>query len=125
MVLWHGNSKRKATGGKLRRHRGKKKYEMGREQAETKVGERRAKTIKTRGKTMKVNLRVAQHANIITKNGKSKKVEITGVKENQANLHYVRRNVVTKGAIIDTKIGPARVTSRPGHDGNINAVLLE
>jgi small subunit ribosomal protein S8e len=125
MVLWHGKSKRKVTGGKLRRHRDKKKYELGREQTETKVGERRAKTIKTRGNTSKVNLMVAKYANVITKNGKSKKVEITGVAENQANLHYVRRNVVTKGAIIETEIGPARVTSRPGHDGNINAVLLD
>jgi small subunit ribosomal protein S8e len=125
MVLWHGKSKRKVTGGKLRRHRDKKEHEMGREQTETKVGERRAKTIKTRGKTTKVKLRVAQHANILSKNGKSKKVEILGVKENKANLHYVRRNVVTKGAIIETNLGPAIVTSRPGQDGNINAVLLE
>lgn len=125
MVLWHGKSKRKITGSKLRRHRNKKKYEMGREQTETKVGERRAKRIKTRGKTAKVKLRVAQHANVITKKGKSKKVEIIDVKENQANPHYVRRNVVTKGAIIDTKMGLAKVTSRPGQDGNINAVLLE
>ncbi|MEE8402979.1 MAG: 30S ribosomal protein S8e [Candidatus Hydrothermarchaeaceae archaeon] len=125
MVLWHGKSKRKITGGKLRRHRNKKKFELGREQTETKIGERRAKVLKTMGKTVKVKLRMAQHANVLTKNGKSEKVEIAGVKENPANLHYVRRNVVTKGAIIDTKIGPARVTSRPGQDGNINAVLLE
>jgi len=125
MVLWHVRSKRKTTGGKLRRHKGKRKFERGREQTETKVGERRAKMIKTRGKTVKVKLRVAQHANVITKTGKSKKVEIISVKENPANPHYVRRNVVTKGAIIDTKIGQARVTSRPGQDGNINAILLE
>ncbi len=125
MVLWHVRSKRKTTGGKIRRHKGKKKFEMGREQTETKLGERRAKMIKTRGKTVKVKLRVAQYVNVITKTGKSKKVEIIGVKENPANPHYVRRNVVTKGAIIDTKIGQARVTSRPGQDGNINAVLLK
>lgn len=124
MVLWHVKSKRKITGGKIRRHKDKKKFEMGREQTETKVGERRAKMIKTRGNTVKVKVRVAQHANVVTKTGKSKKVEIISVKENPANLHYVRRNVVTKGAIIDTKIGQARVTSRPGQDGNINAVLL-
>jgi small subunit ribosomal protein S8e len=125
MVLWHGKSKRKITGGKLRRHKRKKKYEMGREQTETKVGERRAKRIKTRGKTAKVKLRVAQYANVTTKIGKSNKVEIIDVRENRANPHYIRRNVVTKGAIIDTKMGLARVTSRPGQDGNINAVLLE
>ncbi len=125
MVLWHGRSKRKITGGKLRRHKDKKKFEIGSEQTEAKIGDRRAKVIKTTGNTIKVKLRVAQHANVITKSGKSEKVEIISVKENPANLHYVRRNVVTKGAIIDTKMGQARVTSRPGQDGNISAVLLE
>jgi small subunit ribosomal protein S8e len=124
MALWHGKSKRKATGGKLRRHRNKKNFEMGSEQTETKIGERRAKTVNSRGKTTKVKVRVAQYANILKK-GKSKKTKILGVKDNKANLHYVRRNVVTKGAVIDTELGPARVTSRPGQDGNINAVLLE
>jgi small subunit ribosomal protein S8e len=125
MALWHGKSKRKATGGKRRRHRNKKNFEIGSEQTETKVGERRAKTVNSRGNTTKVKLRVAQYANVLTKKGKSKKTEILGVKDNKANLHYVRRNVVTKGAIIDTELGSARVTSRPGQDGNINAVLLE
>lgn len=124
MVLWHMKSKRKKTGGKLRAGSGKKKYEKGRDQVETKIGKRRAKLIKTRGTLTKVKLRVAQHANVVDKKGKSMKVEIIDVKENLANLHYVRRNVITKGAIIDTKMGQARVTSRPGQDGNINAVLL-
>ncbi|MBU2560099.1 30S ribosomal protein S8e [archaeon] len=125
MALWHGKSKRKTTGGKLRRHRGKKNFEIGSEQIETKVGEARAKTVSSMGNTTKVKLRVAQYANTITKKGKSEKTEILGVSDNKANLHYVRRNVVTKGAIIDTKLGPAKVTSRPGQDGTINAVLLE
>ena len=124
MALWHGKSKRKATGGKLRRHRNKKNFEMGSEPTETKIGERRAKTVSSRGKTTKVKVRVAQYVNVLKK-GKSKKTKILGVKDNKANLHYVRRNVVTKGAVIDTELGPARVTSRPGQDGNINAVLLE
>jgi small subunit ribosomal protein S8e len=32
---------------------------------------------------------------------------------------------VTKGAIIQTEIGKARVTSRPGQSGAINAVLID
>ena len=31
---------------------------------------------------------------------------------------------MNKGAIIETKIGKAKVTSRPGQSGTINAVLL-
>lgn len=51
--------------------------------------------------------------------------KILSVKENPANPHYVRRNIITKGAIIETEAGLARVTSRPGQDGIIQAVLLK
>ena len=39
-------------------------------------------------------------------------------------LHYMRRNILTKGAIIKTELGDARITNRPGQDGVINAILL-
>ncbi len=44
--------------------------------------------------------------------------------ENAANRHYVRRDIITKGTIIQTKLGKARVTSRPAQDGTVNAVLI-
>ncbi|MCK5560714.1 MAG: 30S ribosomal protein S8e, partial [Thermoplasmata archaeon] len=44
--------------------------------------------------------------------------------ENSANPFYVRRNIINKGAIIDTELGNARVTSRPGQHGMINAILI-
>jgi len=57
--------------------------------------------------------------------GKAQKVKIETVEENGANPNYVRRNLLTKGAIIRTEIGRARIVSRPGQDGVINAVLIE
>jgi small subunit ribosomal protein S8e len=57
-------------------------------------------------------------------NGETKKVKIETVEENGANPNYVRRNLLTKGAIVRTEIGRARIMSRPGQDGIINAVLL-
>jgi small subunit ribosomal protein S8e len=125
MVLWQGKPKRKITGGRLRLRRGKRKFEMGREQTQTGIGERRAKKIRARGGNQKIRLFTAQYANVMDpKTKKAKKVKITSVSENPANLHFVRRNIVTKGAVIETELGKARVTSRPGQDGNINAVLL-
>ncbi|MBP2146305.1 ribosomal protein S8E [Methanofollis sp. W23] len=47
------------------------------------------------------------------------------MEENPADINYVRRNLLTKGAIIKTEIGRARVRSRPGQDGVVNAVLIE
>ena len=55
---------------------------------------------------------------------KSITATIENVVSNAANLNYVRRNVITKGAIIDTSEGRARVTSRPGQTGQVSAVLV-
>lgn len=124
MALWQGKHGRKT--GKIPNVRKKKrKFEMGREQTETLIGERRAKNIRVRGRNIKTRLLVAQYANVVDpKNNKTKKVKILSVLENRANPHYVRRNIVTKGAVVDTELGKVRVTSRPGQDGNVNAVLI-
>jgi small subunit ribosomal protein S8e len=67
----------------------------------------------------------AQFANVTNPaDGTTKKAKIETVEENGANPNYVRRNLLTKGAIIRTEIGRARIMSRPGQDGVINAVLL-
>jgi len=58
------------------------------------------------------------------KTGKTEKVEITRVVKNPANIDYDRRGVITKGAVIETSLGQARVTSRPGQHGMLNAVLI-
>lgn len=59
------------------------------------------------------------------KTGKAQKVKIEKVERNDANPNYVRRNLLTKGAIIITEIGSARIASRPGQNGVINAILIE
>ena len=59
------------------------------------------------------------------KTGKTKKTEILRVVKNPANIDYDRRGVMTKGAVIETPLGQARITSRPGQHGVLNAVLME
>jgi small subunit ribosomal protein S8e len=56
--------------------------------------------------------------------GKTEKTDILRVVRNPANVDYDRRGVITKGTIVETKLGLARVTSRPGQHGLINAILL-
>lgn len=51
--------------------------------------------------------------------------DIEGVVDNPSNVNYARRNIITKGSIIDTSAGRARVTSRPGQDGQVNAVVVD
>jgi small subunit ribosomal protein S8e len=124
-MKFQGKSVRKYTGGRLIRQRGKKKYELGGEQANTHLGETIRKTVKTLGGQLKVRLLRAQTAIVTDPSTKtSKTVKIDTVTGNPANIHYVRRNIVTKGSIIKTEIGSARVTNRPGQEGSINAVLI-
>ena len=67
----------------------------------------------------------ASHANISDpSSGKTEKVEITRVIKNPANVDYDRRGVITRGTMIETPLGVARVTSRPGQDGVVNATLI-
>ena len=64
-------------------------------------------------------------ANILdAKTGKYVKAKIKTVVENPANRHFVRRNIMTRGCIIDTDKGKAKVTNRPGQEGSINAKLI-
>ena len=124
-MKFQGKSVRKYTGGRLIRQRGKKKYELGGEQANTHLGETIRKTVKTLGGRLKVRLLRGQTAIVTDPSTKtSKTVKIETVTGNPANTHYVRRNIVTKGSIIKTEIGSARVTNRPGQEGSINAVLI-
>ena len=125
-MIWQGRSRRKPTGGLYRPHRKKRKYEMGRPQIETLIGERKIRKVRVRGGNYKVKLVRDKYANVyIPSEGKVVRVEIKRVVENPAHVHYARRNVITKGAIIETEIGLARVTNRPSQEGLINAVLIE
>lgn len=124
-MKWQGRSTRRYTGGRIIRARSKRRFELGGEPANTHLGETIRKAVKTMGGEEKVRL-LRDITAIVTdpKTNKSKKVRIETVTGNPANIHYVRRNIVTKGSIIKTEIGLARVTNRPGQEGNINAVLI-
>jgi len=90
------------------------------------VGDDRRKLIRTHGGNLKVRALRACYASVSNpKTGETKKVLIENVEKNTANSNYVRRNLLTKGAIIKTEMGLARIASRPGQDGTINAVLVE
>ncbi|ERG89913.1 MAG: ribosomal protein S8.e [halophilic archaeon J07HX5] len=119
----HGRSPRKRTGGRRRPNRDRRKHEIGSEPTETRIGEPSLKTVATRGTEQKVRALQTNTANVATDDGVTD-AELIDVVENPADPNYVRRNIVTKGAVIETSEGQARVTSRPGQDGQVNAVLL-
>jgi len=57
--------------------------------------------------------------------GKTERLEILDVVRNPANVDYNRRGVITKGVIVRTENGLARVISRPGQHGVLNAISVE
>ncbi len=119
-----GRSTRKRTGGRLKHFSNRKKHQLGRLPTETQVGEPRLRTVGVRGNGEKTRALATNVANVNV-GGETVATEISDVVENDANPNYVRRNIITKGAVIETGEGPARVTSRPGQTGQVNAVLLD
>ncbi|VVB53672.1 30S ribosomal protein S8e [uncultured archaeon] len=114
--------------GKVSKTEKKRKYNVGRQPAETGVGEVKRKHVRVKGGGFKVKLDVAGSANVLI-GGKNVVCGIVTVSDNPANKDFSRRNIITKGAVIVVKDGgkefKARVTSRPGQDGFVNAVAVE
>ncbi|MBA7597403.1 hypothetical protein ES703_04406 [subsurface metagenome] len=126
MAKWQGRSLKKPSGGRKWASRKKRRREMGSELVETKLGPTKRIERRALGGNIKTSSLGADIANVVDlKTGKAKKSKILTVVENPADPHFVRRNVLTKGAIIETELGRARVTNRPGQSGSIDAVLLE
>ncbi|MEM4348031.1 MAG: 30S ribosomal protein S8e [Candidatus Anstonellaceae archaeon] len=127
MENYHGpsGSTIKGTGGKRGKHNDKKLRMVGGPFTATKVGKQDIRQMqRKRGNTFKVKLKTAHFANVLGKDGKIHKVSIRTVLETPDNRHYARQNIITKGAIIDTELGKAKVINRVGQDGVINARLL-
>jgi small subunit ribosomal protein S8e len=127
LSVWHGTlHKRKPSGGRKRAYRTKRRYEKGSFPIETTHGETEKKTQRTRGGNTKTRAFSLNQANVSNPStGKTEKTEITRVIRNPANVDYNRRGVITKGTIIETPIGTAKVKSRPGQNGLVNAVLTQ
>ena len=124
MTQWQLPPKKKTTGGAIKKHGKKNRYQRGRDYLPTRVGETKIKEIRSRGGNKKLIALSTNIANVAV-NGKYQKTKILSVTDNPADSQFVRRNIITKGAIIETEIGKARVTSRPGQTGIVNAVFIE
>ncbi|HTP55773.1 MAG TPA: 30S ribosomal protein S8e [Thermoplasmata archaeon] len=125
MGIWQGRSRRKRTGGRLRPIRKKRRFEIGRELQTATLGTGTVKTYRVRGDNRKLRILTVQTINVFdpaTK--KMQPARIVTVRENPANPNYVQRNIITKGAILETELGLVRVRSRPGQDGVLNGVRL-
>ena len=124
--MYHEKKTRKiGTGGMRRSSRDKKRAHMGGHFIATKIGKNINVSKRMRGGSAKGALKSAEYANVVMPDGKIKKAKIIRVIESPSNREYSRMNIITKSAIIETDAGKARVTSRPGQHGLVNAVLIQ
>ncbi|HZD81250.1 MAG TPA: 30S ribosomal protein S8e [Nitrososphaeraceae archaeon] len=117
---------RKFTGGRKVAMRGRRKFEIDRYPNEAIVGDKDIITRRVRGNNVKTAFKTTDFANVADQVSKKvTKSKILRVTKNSANKDYERRGVISKGALLETEAGTARVVSRPGQDGTVNAILVK
>jgi small subunit ribosomal protein S8e len=111
-------SVRKVSGKKYTNVRKKRQCDLGGVPAHTQIGSKKEKVKRVLGGNEKKSLLRAEIV-LVNEGDKVTKLTIDGVTENPANIHYTRRNVITKGAIVKTAKGEVMITSRPGQSGSL------
>ena len=125
MSIIQKRSKKKPSGGRYKFKITKRIFNLGSHPRHTKVGDRRLSIVRIIGGNKKQFLLSSDIINVYDKKGKKyKKAKILGMVSSTANRHFVRRNILTKGAVVKTDLGDAKITSRPGQEGTINGVLI-
>jgi len=126
-AFYQGNDLRKPTGGvKGRVAKVKRKALCGGPPRVPRLGPQAVEVERVAGGNIKVRLRSAQYANVYNpKERKAVKARIVSVVSTPSNPDFAKRGQIVRGAVIQTELGRAVVTSRPGQDGVVNAVLVE
>jgi small subunit ribosomal protein S8e len=125
MGIWQGRSRRKPTGGRLRPIRKKRRFEIAPELQHATVGLGTVKRYRGRGGNQKMRILTTETINVFDPATKTMKVaKIVTVRENPANPNYVQRNIITRGAIVETELGLVKVRSRPGQHGQLNGIRV-
>lgn len=106
--------------------RGKRRTEISSEQQYALVGESNRKLYRKTGGMQRVRVLKEHKINVNNPaDGTTKTITMSTVVDNPSNPNYVRRNILTKGAVVETELGKVRITSRPGQDGIVNGTPVE
>ncbi|MHA1342754.1 MAG: 30S ribosomal protein S8e [Promethearchaeota archaeon] len=125
MARSQARSRRKYTGKKYKHFRKKRKRELERPPINTIVGEDKKKKQRIMGGNFKLKLFATNFINVTDlKTNKTSKVKILKFESNNASKDLNRRHIITKGSIVETELGRARITSRPGQHGVLNGILI-
>ncbi|KDN44442.1 hypothetical protein RSAG8_05489, partial [Rhizoctonia solani AG-8 WAC10335] len=101
--------KRSATGAQRPHYRKKRKFELGRQAASTKLGPKRVHPVRVRGGNLKHRALRLESGNFAWGSEQTtRKTRLIGVVYNASNNELVRTNTLVKGAIIQVDATPFR-----------------
>jgi len=104
-----GRYKRRLTGGRKNVHQKKRKAEMGRPSANTRMGTKRVSTVRVRGGNLKFRALRLESGNFSWgTEAVTRKTRILDVVYNSSNNELVRTKTLVKGAIIQIDATPFR-----------------
>src|SRR3989339_38303 len=115
MVIIQSKSKRKPSGARYKSKIIKKRQHLiGRIPAMTKIGAKRVQNIRARSNSLKLRTLSIDKVNLYDPKTKTHSVDtIKNVNDSPADKNFIRRKIMTKGSIIETGKGNARITNRP------------
>merc|ERR1711865_210710 len=134
--------KRRKTGGKLTKWRMNRKFELGRQPTNSRIGHKRIRTVRTRGGNTKYRaLRVDTGNFSWGTESITRKTRVLNVSYNSTNNELVRTNTLVKRKLkkrqstrvlakeLETQFNTgrlfAKITSRPGQSGRCDGYILE
>merc|ERR1711998_242705 len=89
--------KRRKTGGKLTKWRMNRKFELGRQTSQTRIGHHRVRTVRVRGGNTKYRALRLDHGNFSwPTESTTKKTRVLSVQYNSTNNELVRTNTLVK-----------------------------
>jgi len=118
--------KRRSTGGRMPVHQKKRKFEMGRQPAMTKLGPARVRPVRCRGGNLKWRaLRVDHGTFAWGSESVTRKTRVLKVVYNATNNELVRTNTLVKNCIVEIDANPFRLWYLKHYDVELNKKKVE
>merc|ERR1712228_72722 len=118
--------KRRSTGGRMPIHQKKRKFEMGREPAMTKLGAKRVRPVRGRGNNLKFRALRLDGGNFSWgSEAVTRKSRILDVVYNATNNELVRTKIIVKNAIVLIDANPFRNWYLKHYDIELNKKKVE
>lgn len=126
MAIERSRSRRKVTGGRYIANRKSRQHAKVNKPILTGIGQHKVKEVRRTGGTIKQKLLQTNKISVaVPKEKRVVLAEIEKVNRNLADKNLETRNIINKGAIVQTNLGPVKITSRPGQNGAVAGVLIE